>query len=58
MHIHSVNHTDNLTVMRMHKTGHGCLHCVHCKNLSKKMARLEQFRYRGECVACPSEAAH
>ena len=56
MHVHSAEHYDNLTAMRMRKTGHGCLRCAHCKNLSKKMARLDQFRYTGECMACLSPA--
>ena len=56
MHVHSIGHTDNLTVMRIRKFGHGCLHCAHCKNQSKKMARLEQFRYNGKCMAHLSPA--
>ena len=56
MHVHSDEHYDNLTVMRMRMTGHGCLRCAHCKNLSKRMARLEEYRYKGECVACLSPA--
>ena len=30
MHVHSVGHTKNLTVLRMRKYGRGCLHCDHC----------------------------
>ena len=53
-HNYKPKHYDNLTVLRMKKTGHGCLHCQHCKELSKRMAFLEQFRWTGECLACAS----
>ena len=59
-HRHTAQHTDNLTVMRMKKTGYGCLHCQHCKDLSMRMSHLEQFRFTGECMAClnPSRLAN
>ena len=53
-HNHRASHTDNLTVLRMRKTGYGCLSCQHCKDLSRRMAFREQFRWTGECLACLS----